>query len=318
MKCPCTRRFFLTFCVLTLFEWPLISVAFTHLESCDPETFPKWRQSHCSFREMCEQKWTISGRAGLNIWERNAIVHAVNMLREFVASGSFSRLPGASNMEQMIWSDDMAELALRLYDQQCRTAREHLLEKHLKMNERFYLNKLEFVGKTERNELLRVQSLFLDTVFEPTVCGCEIDINDFKPGLRQPYDDFAQIMWAESFMIGCSRIRFVRDTDFDRFFVCFFGPGFSSTIGQNKVSIYQAGKPKCKTPSKVYPSLCANEMSENVTHPCLDRSFSVVYKSLCDASIYNITCDKIGTILAIILSCLHLTCDYELATIAKN
>ncbi|GAB6023013.1 hypothetical protein CHUAL_007103 [Chamberlinius hualienensis] len=230
----------------------LILIAGLALCSCNTIDYCKrFGTSHT----MCKYKANSGCHIILDSVDEEAkadILNAHNKFRQLVANGYQENQPSASNMFEMIWDDNLAEVAQR-WANQCQFSHDEN-----RRTEKFYEN----VGQNIASLNSAVQmdptanfgrdavKLWFDEVslFNPS------NIRPFVFGLN--YGHYSQLAWGETYAVGCG-YTYYRDKNgnYTKFYVCNYGPS-GNFIGE---SVYQVGAPCSLCPngcSRNYPGLC--------------------------------------------------------------
>ncbi|XP_059471184.1 venom allergen 5.01-like isoform X2 [Neocloeon triangulifer] len=257
----------------------------------DPNDIP------CMTRNACKPGHIVMNKdSRLNKLEQNAILHVINKLRSFVASGHAKGQPRAKNMNQLEWSADLADLA-RMYAEQCDNPNSKFFDKDLHWLGHYDIGKLQSETQhaaTEKGDELKLQlePYFLHTIYRKAICEGFFDTEKIKRFHRPP--DFLPASYAYA--------QADPGHNQNNYLVCFFGPGIplwtldSTMVDKWSATIYDAGDPKCKVPSSVYPSLCASNELNEIENPCSDEEFYTKYTKFCSDKIYEKICEHHATL----------------------
>ncbi|XP_063360595.1 uncharacterized protein LOC134649697 [Cydia amplana] len=150
------------------------------------------------------------------------IVNKINLRRNFVALGLARNLPSAANMNQMRWSEELALSAQRWADQcdpAVRPDRKDLCRDLVDTK----------VGQSIATVMGLSPGLSVKSFVEMWYMQA-LDYNGsvtyYNQSEGRKTDDFTQLIWAETTLVGCGKARFNIDdkgTMIDRF-VCNFAP----------------------------------------------------------------------------------------------
>nr|API81357.1 venom toxin [Hemiscorpius lepturus] len=224
-----------------------------NLETKDcPEIYKRYSTRHIFCLEprcQTEQKFTLTSL-------KDNIVRMHNELRSSLARGAttqFSLFPRAANMMELEWDDELARLA----EAEAKLCPESLDEKP---KASIAIGNFSSIG----------QILFNERWMNDLMQRIEKEASSFYPGyinqfhLKDDYENFAQVAWAETWKMGCSRADVVDGENIKRsYFICNYGP--KGNIEGKEV--YKPGKPCSQCPkntecSKDYPGLCKSKTSD--------------------------------------------------------
>lgn len=194
-----------------------------------------------------------SRRIALKPEEINMFLEKHNIYRSQLASGEISPYPSASNMKEMIWDSELAAHAQQWADH-------HVLDYESPQK-----RKTSAFASYGQTTFLKVQSYFfmeaplaeaVDAWFREKVYTKEKDLEHYK--LNYDNRDFIQMMWADSYALGCGYSLWNQDDGSFCLVVCNYAPE-GMLVGQKA---YEEGEPgsKCAKPSLTYLNLCKPEV----------------------------------------------------------
>jgi hypothetical protein len=183
------------------------------------------------------------------------IVNTHNYYRNLVASGNLTGkvvMPKAKNMLQMYWHEGLAtkahELASKCHNRPSGLSDRQIREMNFAIGENYKL-----AGKGEKTNWAGVIGHWFEENQYFKGRQTLMKVND---KMSKYSDSFTQMIWANSYMIGCS-VHTCKD---NFLYVCLYGPG-GNLVGQ---SIYlDALQPDLLCPrglvqSPNYPSMCCH------------------------------------------------------------
>ncbi|XP_044760984.1 venom allergen 3-like [Coccinella septempunctata] len=206
--------------------------------------------------------------------EKYMILDAHNTVRNKVASGSEKRgangsQPSAANMRRLEWDNELASIAQR-WVAQCSPMPDRCRDV-----ERFPVGQniaFDYASKSNHLSFILNWSDKVNLVNKATLSA-------FSPTLHSDVREYTQLVWAESYKVGCARAVFQSDWGPDvvykEMLVCNYGPS-GNIPGQ---PVYIRGSPcsACYVGTKCeaeYPSLCGrsgtNEIAEITRKPDSD------------------------------------------------
>ncbi|PZC76111.1 hypothetical protein B5X24_HaOG205135 [Helicoverpa armigera] len=159
--------------------------------------FPEGPSPHC--------EGYISAR--LTIEEKSRLIARLNRRRNEAASGIMRGLPTAGNMLKLRWVEELAREAQRWADQ-CRPPRP--IEEHDACRNLYSLT----VGQCVASVVGEAPGLKVESMVDIWYMQSMLfkgNVTFYVPPTPNGsfYGDFAQIIWARSYMVGCGRSRFM-------------------------------------------------------------------------------------------------------------
>jgi len=185
---------------------------------------------------------------GITSAQKAEILEAHNRLRSQVAQGQISGQPGAQNMREMVWDEELAAKAQQ-WANQCTF--EHDPSRYL---DRFTMGQnLAIIWSTaplstnEGTFSSRIQNWFNE-------------VQKYAWGSRwtPKTGHYSQLVWGETNLVGCGFSYYQDARRFNKLYVCNYGPG-GNVVG---VAPYAVGTPSCSNhgmyPSSRYSGLCVS------------------------------------------------------------
>jgi len=188
-----------------------------------------------------------------------AIITRHNELRQKVASGSETNgnQPAASNMQKVVWNEEIATIAQRWADQ-CTFGH----DKDRKKCDGTYVGQNAYSGWNSQESTKAdvmgglsgaVQSWY-DEVIKPGFSNTDIDPFKFSYGAGH----YTQVVWAETAEVGCGVVYYKDGTWYKTLVVCNYAIGGNWNGG----SMYKIGTPCANCPSGTtcdtkYNALCS-------------------------------------------------------------
>ncbi|XP_030370153.1 cysteine-rich venom protein latisemin [Scaptodrosophila lebanonensis] len=198
----------------------------------------------CSVSYACHGKLIATG---ITEEERSIILQEHNRLRQIVATGRYPGQPGAENMREIIWDDELAARAQQWADN-CQFRH----DPHRTINRFTMGQNLAIIWSTAPLEAddgdfpSRIQSWFN-----------EVQKYSFGDAWSPKTGHYSQLVWGETSLVGCGFSEYKDASKYNKLYVCNYGPG-GNVVGYNP---YEVGKPSCSTygmkPSARYQGLCA-------------------------------------------------------------
>ncbi|XP_064553070.1 cysteine-rich venom protein [Drosophila montana] len=185
--------------------------------------------------------------SGISTEERSIILQEHNRLRQLVATGRYPGQPGAENMREIVWDDELAARAQQWADN-CQFRH----DPHRTINRFTMGQNLAVIWSTAPLEAedgdfpSRIQNWFN-----------EVQKYSFGDAWSPKTGHYSQLVWGETSLVGCGFAEYKDNIKFNKLYVCNYGPG-GNVVGYNP---YEVGKPSCATygmkPSARYQGLCA-------------------------------------------------------------
>ncbi|XP_030558977.1 cysteine-rich venom protein Mr30 [Drosophila novamexicana] len=198
----------------------------------------------CGTAFACHGKLIASG---ISTEERSIILQEHNRLRQLVATGRYPGQPGAENMREIVWDDELAARAQQWADN-CQFRH----DPHRTINRFTMGQNLAVIWSTAPLEAedgdfpSRIQNWFN-----------EVQKYSFGDAWSPKTGHYSQLVWGETSLVGCGFAEYKDNIKFNKLYVCNYGPG-GNVVGYNP---YEVGKPSCATygmkPSARYQGLCA-------------------------------------------------------------
>ncbi|XP_076300386.1 venom allergen 5.01 isoform X2 [Lasioglossum baleicum] len=191
---------------------------------------------------------TILRSGGLSCEEKQAILDEHNRLRQLVALGQIHGQPGAANMREMVWDDELAAVAQRWAD---RCAENH---DNLRNVQRFAVGQ-----NIARMWTTRPPGPYDDQPdWRQRIYDWFKEVQHYRTGYSEATGHYTQLVWGDTFLLGCG-YSFYYDParGYTKNYVCNYGPS-GNVLGYQP---YQSGPPACgsygMSYSNRYAGLCA-------------------------------------------------------------
>ncbi|KAJ8733136.1 hypothetical protein PYW08_001434 [Mythimna loreyi] len=161
----------------------------------------------CQFPEGPSQNCVGYISAPLTLEEKSRVIARLNRRRNEAAAGKMRGFPSAGDMLKLRWVEELAREARR-WAEQCRPPRP--IEEHDACRDLYALSVGQCVASVVGEAPgLRVESM-VDIWYMQSM-SYKGNVTFYVPPSRNGsfYGDFAQIMWAQTYMVGCGRSRFM-------------------------------------------------------------------------------------------------------------
>ncbi|KFM60493.1 Venom allergen 5, partial [Stegodyphus mimosarum] len=208
-----------------------IALAFGFIE-CGRCPYDKFTPNH-SFCKPPNPSCNILER-GVGAGDRMKILKLHNDYRVRVAAGQETEaggLPPAANMLEMVWDDELAAVAQK-HAEQCNFQHDC---SDCRRVERFRVGQNIYIAMNseppKKQDWDRVIKDFYDEV-------STFNRNYIKPFVFGSYGHFTQVVWAETWKVGCGYVLYKDPQWYNSFFVCNYGPAGNWMDGE----MYKAGK----------------------------------------------------------------------------
>ncbi|KAH8335726.1 hypothetical protein KR074_012117, partial [Drosophila pseudoananassae] len=185
--------------------------------------------------------------SGITAEEKSIILQEHNRLRQIVATGRYPGQPGAENMREIVWDDELAARAQKWADN-CQFRH----DPHRTINRFTMGQNLAIIWSTAPLDAddgdfpSRIQSWFN-----------EVQKYSFGDAWSPKTGHYSQLVWGETSLVGCGYAEYKDTSKYNKLYVCNYGPG-GNVVGYNP---YEVGKPSCSTygmkPSSRYQGLCS-------------------------------------------------------------
>ncbi|KAH8273126.1 hypothetical protein KR018_005926, partial [Drosophila ironensis] len=189
----------------------------------------------------------IISASGITAEEKSIILQEHNRLRQIVATGRYPGQPGAENMREIVWDDELAARAQKWADN-CQFRH----DPHRTINRFTMGQNLAIIWSTAPLDAddgdfpSRIQSWFN-----------EVQKYSFGDAWSPKTGHYSQLVWGETSLVGCGYAEYKDTSKYNKLYVCNYGPG-GNVVGYNP---YEVGKPSCSTygmkPSSRYQGLCS-------------------------------------------------------------
>ncbi|XP_054918087.2 venom allergen 5-like isoform X2 [Dermacentor andersoni] len=144
---------------------------------------------------------------GLSNHEKKDFLRRHNKLRSLVAMGRLRGYKPAANMYELVWDDELAEVAQALADQ-CGDMMHDRAD--ARFTRRFRLTGQNLASERRSNDVRKIGSLgFVDTWFKEHRDYPPYQVKHFEPSFgRRPTGHFTQVIWADTRYLGCGFTMF--------------------------------------------------------------------------------------------------------------
>ncbi|KAF9413931.1 hypothetical protein HW555_008021, partial [Spodoptera exigua] len=161
----------------------------------------------CRYPEGPSPKCIGFIKARLNTVEKTRVLARLNSHRNVAAGGGIRGFPPARNMLKMRWVEELAREAQRWADQ-CRPPRQ--VEEHDACRDLYSLQVGQCVASVVGQEPLTRVETMVDAWYVQSMLY-KGNVTYYVPPRKDGkyYGDFAQTLWAKSYMVGCARSRFM-------------------------------------------------------------------------------------------------------------
>lgn len=199
------------------------------------------------YQQSCVGK-TLLRSGGLTCQDRQTILDAHNRARQSVAQGKVSGQPAATKMLEMVWDEQLAQIAQRWADT-CTLA--HDKSRHVA---RFPVGQNIAITWTTRKKVSP------EPDFETQVTAWFNEVRSFtfySTGFTKSTGHYSQLVWGDTYLVGCGYTHYYDPSRGNtKLYVCNYGPA-GNLLGARP---YQEGSPSCNsqgfTSSSRYPGLC--------------------------------------------------------------
>ncbi|XP_065363759.1 venom allergen 5 isoform X3 [Calliphora vicina] len=185
--------------------------------------------------------------AGITEEEKEIVLREHNRLRQTVATGRYPGQPGAENMREIVWDNELAQRAQQ-WAENC----EFRHDPHRTINRFTMGQNMAIIWSTAPLEpddgdfASRIQKWF-----------DEVQKYQFGDAWSSKTGHYSQLVWGETSLVGCGFAEYKDTSKFNKLYVCNYGPG-GNVVG---LKPYEVGKPACSSygmkPSSRYQGLCA-------------------------------------------------------------
>lgn len=241
----------------TIWTYDYSKVCPLHLEQHTLVLYP-----NCSLTGACRLKIQIPFRQ----YQKDLLIHLHNDFRSKVATGKILWQPTAANMNLLQWSNELEYIA-QCWANQCvvgsdccrdiyqgYVGQNYGVTRHV-CDPQFAASDIAIYELIEwwTNEHHYFESNIVG-MYKAPECGWESNTRNYT-----------QLVWAETYKIGCARVLFEKNGVTQAIIFCNYFPG-GNLIGK---PVYKRGLPASdcsptRCPSKTYPGLCKLRVPEKV------------------------------------------------------
>lgn len=185
-------------------------------------------------------------QSGITPQEKATILEAHNRLRSAVAMGLQPGQPGAQNMKEIVWDDELAARAQN-WANQCT----------FKHDPQRTINRFTM---GQNMAIIWSTAPISDGDFTSRITNWFKEVNQYAFGSAwsPKTGHYSQLVWADTNMVGCGFTYYKSGAKYNKLFVCNYGPG-GNVVGSMP---YSVGNPDCNVhgmgSSGRYPGLCAS------------------------------------------------------------
>lgn len=161
---------------------------------------------------------------GLSSSDKKALLRRHNKLRSLVATGRLTGYRPAANMYELVWDEELAEVAQALADR-CGDFRHDRAD--ARFTRRFKLTGQNLATERRSNQVMTMNGVrFIDMWFKEHFDYRPYQVNSFHPSFNgRPVGHFTQMIWANTHYLGCGFTLFRMKGDFSEMpykknFVC--------------------------------------------------------------------------------------------------
>lgn len=178
----------------------------------------------------CQNKYVIN--RGLSCEDKELILDMHNQLRQSVALGQVQGQPSASSMMLISWDEELAKKAQDLantchYGHDSNSAR---------AVNRFYVG--QNIATTWSTWERSPEPDFASQI---KAWFNEVDSYSFSSGFSHATGHYSQMVWGDTYLIGCGFTYFYDGYRYQKIYVCNYGPG-GNVAGKTP---YYPGSPSC-------------------------------------------------------------------------
>lgn len=188
-------------------------------------------------------------RRGLSVADKKALLRRHNKYRSLVAKGWLRGYKPAANMYELVWDDELAEVAQALADR-CGDMSHDLAS--ARFTRRFKLTGQNLATEHRSNQVMAANWVrFVDRWFKEHINYPPQQVKRFQPSFnRGPVGHFTQVIWANTQHLGCGFTMFRMKGDFSAMpfkknYVCNYGNS-GNIKGQ---PVYIEGSPCSRCPA---------------------------------------------------------------------
>lgn len=211
---------------LSLLPATLLLLLLIFIASCD-----KTRAS-CVGKKLLR-----SGR--ISCKEKQIILDEHNRLRQLVALGQIHGQPGAANMMEMIWDDELADVAQKWADS---CEKDH---DSLRNVRRFSVG--QNLARTWTSRPLRSNDS--EPNWRRQISNWFNEVQHYRSGYSKTTGHYTQVVWANTFLVGCGYSYYYDPAfGYTKNYVCNYGPS-GNVLGSKP---YHSGQPACSNYGMIY------------------------------------------------------------------
>jgi len=215
---------------------------------CNPSGEPATK---CNNTVLDDYKRTVTAE------DQNIIVDMHNKLRRDLAKGEAGTMPKAANMEKITWDEELAKIAQAqvnkcVYDHDCGDCRKDKNGCYSHVGQNIaYRGSTGFGNQSDWH--LPIQAWYNEIT---NYDNADTNVEKFSgTGTTGVVGHFTQVIWAETYKIGCGFIIYQEGKWYKKLYSCNYGHGGN----MGGAPIYLKGEPcsKCPSDTQCEDSLCA-------------------------------------------------------------
>ncbi|CAL1261141.1 unnamed protein product [Larinioides sclopetarius] len=225
----------------------VVALFFTAAVTCNACYYRKFTPNHTGCKSKNPRCNIVDNQVTND--DKNLVVRLHNQYREKIAMGKETAaggLPTASNMLEMVWDDELAYIAQRHAEtcefehdcSDCRKVDRFGVGQNLYMSWSFSLPS----SRDQWEEMVK-------TFYSEIQMFRKEDISSFN--FHANYGHFSQVIWANSWRIGCGKVVFKDGKWYQTMISCNYGPAGNYV----NAPIYKIGSPCSACPSN---TCCGN------------------------------------------------------------
>ncbi|XP_064455893.1 uncharacterized protein LOC135366636 [Ornithodoros turicata] len=187
------------------------------------ECRPEYRKTpgtltHTACKPLPSKESCQKVASGISTTEKKKILELHNKLRSQAASGQLPGYPAATNMYQLKWDNELADVA-QAHSDQC-------VFKHDQGEERFTTKfpavgqNLAYSGTTDKSSTNNWPLVIQDWFDEYKLVSASV-IRRFSGG---SHGHFTQVVWAKTQYVGCGLLVYNKGNFVERLYTCNYGP----------------------------------------------------------------------------------------------
>jgi len=189
---------------------------------------------------------------GLTDAQKAEILKSHNAFRSQIAMGSQTGQPGATDMLEMVWDDEVAARAQAWADN---CVFDHDGDNDRTTSKFSYVGQnLDIIMESAKLKSIDLSSMVQDWYSEVQLYGGAAPVSNYQ--FNQNTGHYTQLVWANSYALGCGFKAYLDGGMYSYQLTCNYGPG-GNTIGEKMYSKGTFSADKCANgASSTYAGLC--------------------------------------------------------------